>query len=153
MESSTELTRTSWEGARVPSGGEAQCLISDGVSNSNNSSNNNNNSSSNNSSNISSRKSVSKCHQAWYGALWSQCFRARYPFLPVLSISVQGVSDPSEEILERAIQEYYAKNPQGVSNRCGPCTVTPTKLLIMSIDLSSLGQGQPSHFTCTKYST
>ena len=27
----------------------------------------------------------------------------------------QGVTDPSEEILEKAIQEYYAKNPQGVS--------------------------------------
>ena len=27
----------------------------------------------------------------------------------------QGVTEPSEEILEKAIQEYYAKNPQGVS--------------------------------------
>ena len=33
----------------------------------------------------------------------------------VTVLQSQGVTDPSEEILEKAIQEYYAKNPQGVS--------------------------------------
>ena len=27
----------------------------------------------------------------------------------------QGITNPSEEILNKAIQEYYSKNPQGVS--------------------------------------
>ena len=34
----------------------------------------------------------------------------------VTVLQSQGVTDPSEEILEKAIQEYYAKNPQGVSS-------------------------------------
>ena len=29
----------------------------------------------------------------------------------------QGILDPSEEILQKAIQEYYTKNPQGVSTK------------------------------------
>ena len=29
----------------------------------------------------------------------------------------QGIVDPSEEILQKAIQEYYTKNPQGVSSQ------------------------------------
>ena len=32
----------------------------------------------------------------------------------------QGISNPSEEILNKAIQEYYSKNPQGVSMMCLP---------------------------------
>ena len=31
---------------------------------------------------------------------------------------LQGVTNPTEEMLDRAIDEYYAKNPQGVSSRC-----------------------------------
>ena len=30
----------------------------------------------------------------------------------------QGVTNPTEEMLDRAIDEYYAKNPQGVSSGC-----------------------------------
>merc|ERR1719420_200354 len=29
----------------------------------------------------------------------------------------QGILDPSEEILQKAIQEYYTKNPQGVNSK------------------------------------
>ena len=31
---------------------------------------------------------------------------------------LQGVTNPTEEMLDRAIDEYYAKNPQGVSSGC-----------------------------------
>ena len=31
---------------------------------------------------------------------------------------LQGVTNPTEEMLDRAIDEYYAKNPQGVSSTC-----------------------------------
>jgi hypothetical protein len=46
--------------------------------------------------------------------------RVQVPAHVVKSIVVsvlhqQGVPNPSEEILNAAIQEYYAKNPQGVS--------------------------------------